>query len=87
MKINLHIQPAAKKTEFVGRYDENALKIKLAAPPVDGKANKELISFLSKKLKVGKSEIKIVFGEKGRSKILELPFESTIDEIIDLLSK
>lgn len=87
MKLNLHVQPSAKKTEFIGKFDENSLKIKLAAPPVDGKANKELINFLSKKLKISKSDIKIVYGEKGKSKIVELPTNLTIDEIAKLLSK
>ena len=44
--LNLHIQPNATRTEFVGLHGE-AIKIRLHAPPVDGKANQELCRFLA----------------------------------------
>ena len=44
--LTLHIQPGAKKTEFAGLHGD-ALKIRLAAPPVDGKANEALIKFVA----------------------------------------
>ena len=49
--LTLHIQPGAKKTEVVGLHGD-ALKIRLAAPPVDGKANQALIGFIAERLKV-----------------------------------
>ena len=45
--IKFYVQPAAKKTEIVGIYNES-IKCKLSAPPVDGKANSELVKFLKK---------------------------------------
>lgn len=67
--LRLIVQPNASKTEVVGEYGEPPrLKIRLAAPPVDGSANEELISFLSKKLKINKSDIFIKFGRAGRRK-------------------
>lgn len=45
-KLTLHIQPGAKKTEVAGEHGE-ALKIRLAAPPVEGKANQKLIAWLA----------------------------------------
>jgi uncharacterized protein (TIGR00251 family) len=53
--LTLHIQPGAKRTEVAGLYGD-ALKIRLAAPPVDGKANAALISFLAERLGVAKTE-------------------------------
>ena len=51
--LRLHIQPGAKKTEIAGLHGE-ALKIRLAAPPVDGKANACLVEFLARQLGVAK---------------------------------
>lgn len=69
--LTLHIQPGAKKTEFAGLYGE-ALKIRLAAPPVDGKANAALIAFLAKACGVSKSAVVLVSGETSRSKRVRL---------------
>jgi uncharacterized protein (TIGR00251 family) len=65
--LRLHIQPGAKKTEVVGLHGE-ALKIRLAAPPVDGKANACLIGFLADRLGVAKSSVSLVSGESSRAK-------------------
>lgn len=65
--VNCHIQPSASKTAFVGLYN-GALKFSLAAPPVDGKANKALRTFLAKQLRIPKSAVKIQSGEKSRQK-------------------
>lgn len=65
--LRLHIQPGAKKTEVVGPHGE-ALKIRLAAPPVDGKANACLIAFLAARLGVARCAIRLVSGEASRAK-------------------
>jgi len=65
--LRLHIQPGAKKTEVAGLHGE-ALKIRLAAPPVDGKANACLISFLADRLGVAKAAISLVSGDTSRAK-------------------
>jgi hypothetical protein len=65
--LTLHIQPGAKKTEVAGLHGE-ALKIRLAAPPVDGKANDCLVAFLAKRLGVPKSRVALVAGETSRAK-------------------
>lgn len=65
--LTLHIQPGAKKTEVVGRHGE-ALKIRLAAPPVDGKANAALLAFVAEKLAVPKSAVELVSGQTSRAK-------------------
>lgn len=65
--LRLHIQPGARITEAVGLHGD-ALKIRLAAPPVDGKANACLIAFLADRLDVAKSAISLVSGESSRAK-------------------
>ncbi len=70
MKLTVKIQPNAKKSEIVG-YEGTVLKIKIKAPPVEGKANEELIRFLSKEWKIPKSAIRIAHGQNGKMKIIE----------------
>jgi uncharacterized protein (TIGR00251 family) len=65
--LTLHIQPGAKRTECAGLHGE-ALKIRLAAPPVDGRANEALVAFLAKALGVPKSRVELVSGETSRAK-------------------
>jgi uncharacterized protein len=65
--LTLHIQPGAKKTEVAGPHGD-ALKIRLAAPPVDGKANDCLIAFLADRLGVPKSRVVLEAGASSRSK-------------------
>lgn len=62
-----HLQPGARRSEFSGMHGER-LKIRLNAPPVDGKANKQLIVFLSKAFGVAKNAIQIESGELSRQK-------------------
>lgn len=65
--LTLHVQPGAKKSEIAGPHGE-ALKIRLAAPPVDGKANDCLIEFLAKVLDVPRSHVELVSGQSSRQK-------------------
>ncbi len=69
--LTLHIQPGAKKTEFAGLHG-GALKIRLAAPPVDGKANEALIKFVAETLKLPKSAVNLKSGQTSRRKVLEI---------------
>ena len=65
--IKLHVQPGAKRTEVVGMHGD-ALKIRLAAPPVDGKANEVLIDFLADAFGVPKRQVELLSGHASRSK-------------------
>ncbi len=65
--LHIHLQPKAKKDEIVGSYG-NKLKIRLTAPPIEGKANEALRKFLARVLKVPRSAINIVHGELSRQK-------------------
>ena len=69
--LTLHIQPGAKKTEVAGLHGE-ALKIRLAAPPVDGKANEALLRFVAETLGLPKSAVSLKSGQTSRRKVLEI---------------
>ena len=74
-RLFLKITPNAKRSEFLGWIDDAQglplLKVKLAAPPVDGKANKALLLFLAKSFQVPKSSLHLVRGEKNRQKTVD----------------
>lgn len=69
--LDLHIQPGAKKTEVVGPHGD-ALKIRLAAPPVDGKANAALLAFLAAKVGAGRTAVALIGGKTGRAKRIRI---------------
>ena len=70
--LAIKVQPKASKDEIAGILDDGTIKIRLTAPPADGKANKALIKFLSKLIGVPASKIDIVAGEKGRKKLVSI---------------
>jgi hypothetical protein len=65
--FKVSVQPRGARNEIVGLQDD-ALKLKLTAPPVGGAANKMCIAFLAKALKVKKSDVDIVHGHRSRIK-------------------
>lgn len=71
LKLNIQIIPGSSRNEIVSFID-NTLKIKLQAPPVDGKANKACVEFLSKLLKVAKTHISIIKGQTSKHKIIRI---------------
>ncbi|MCK9361397.1 DUF167 domain-containing protein [Patescibacteria group bacterium] len=73
--LTVRVVPNSSKTEITGWMADGALKIKLAAPPVDGEANRELISYLAKTLKLSKSDVEITNGQTSKKKTLRLPLE------------
>ena len=65
--LELHVQPGAKLTAAVGEHG-GRLKLKIAAPPVDNKANVHLLTWLAAQLGVPKSAVRLVRGETSRQK-------------------
>lgn len=63
----VHVQPRGRRNEIVGLYGD-ALKVRLAAPPVEGRANRELLKFLAKRLGVSSSAVEILSGHASRRK-------------------
>ena len=70
--LTIRVTPRARKTEFGGILDDGTIRVRVAAPPVDGKANQALIAFLAKALSVRKNAIEIVAGERGLDKIVSV---------------
>jgi uncharacterized protein (TIGR00251 family) len=69
--LTLHVQPGAKKTEIAGLHGD-ALKIRLAAPPVEGQANAKLIAFLAEKFEVPVRCVTLKQGETSRRKVVSI---------------
>jgi uncharacterized protein (TIGR00251 family) len=69
--INVRVQPGARRDEIVEIFN-GALKIRITAPPVDGKANKHLCSYLAKICKVKKGQVSLESGETARNKTIRI---------------
>ena len=72
MKIKIRVLPRSSRNEVVGEMADGTLKVKLTAPPIDGKANEALIKLLADYLDVSKSKIKIVAGATSKNKTVEI---------------
>jgi hypothetical protein len=70
-RISLKVRAGARKTEFTGRLG-GVWKLAVAAPPLDGKANDEIIRFLAKLTRVPKGSIRIVTGQTSTAKLIEV---------------
>ena len=81
--IRVKVLPRTSKNQIVGK-EGGVFKVKLTAPPVEGKANKALIQFLAKKLGLPKRDIEIVSGEHSREKSLKINGLS-VDEVMGRL--
>ena len=71
IRVAVQISPNAKITEVLGVV-EDVLKIKLHAPPVDGKANQALIRYIAEKLDVPKSAVSITHGLSSKKKLIAI---------------
>jgi uncharacterized protein (TIGR00251 family) len=70
--LAIHAQPGARRTEVAGLHGD-ALKIRVGAPAVDGKANAALIAFVSDRLGIPKRDVTLAGGELSREKKLRVP--------------
>jgi len=69
--VGVRVQPRASRDEIAGEW-EGALRVRLQAPPVDDRANEALIEFLARILKISRSAVRILSGERSRMKRVEL---------------
>ena len=84
VRLTLHVQPGAKKTEVAGEHGD-CLKIRLAAPPVDGKANAALLAWLAQRFNVAKRDVQLLSGDKSRHKVVRIQHEAAEEEAMRLL--
>ncbi|NEQ26697.1 MAG: DUF167 domain-containing protein [Microcoleus sp. SIO2G3] len=75
MQKQVKVKPNSKK-QTIEEFADGSLTIHLKSPPVDGKANKELIELLAKKFDVSKSQIRIKLGLSSRTKLVEINTDS-----------
>lgn len=69
-RISVKVKPRASRDALEG-WQDDALVVRLTSPPVEGAANTSLIRLLARKTGLARSRIRIVSGEKGRTKVLE----------------
>jgi uncharacterized protein len=84
LSISIHAQPGAKRTEVCGLHGD-ALKIRVAAPALEDRANDALVEFLATQLGVPKRDVTIVSGGKSREKRIDI--RGSADDPRRLLSK
>jgi len=78
--LDCHLQPKASKDEFAGLHGER-LKIRLTAPPVEGKANAHLLAFLGNAFGVAKSRVQLIGGELNRQKRVRIQTPQKLPEL------
>ena len=83
IRFRVRVQPAAPRNELLGWNTAGELRIKVAAPPHEGEANKELVRFLAKRFSLPRREIIVESGEKSRSKTVSAP--ASLKEILETL--
>ena len=69
--IGIYVQPRASKTEVSGMHD-GLIRIRLAAPPVDGAANAALVAFIAERLDIAKSRVRVISGLASRRKVVRV---------------
>ncbi len=78
--INIKVEPRSSRSGIVGHYGD-AIKVKLTSPPVEGKANEELIEVLAKNLGIAKKHVEIISGKSSKNKIVKLFGIKSIDDL------
>ncbi len=70
-RLRLYVLPRATRTEIAGIHGD-ALKLRVAAPPVEGAANQAVVRFLAERLGVPRTQVSVVGGRTGRRKVVEI---------------
>jgi len=79
LTLKIKVEPRSSRSEVVGLYGD-ALKVKLTSPPVEGKANKELIEVLAGEFGISKKDVEIISGQSSKNKIVKLSGVKGIDD-------
>ena len=72
IRIEVKVVPRAKKNQISGIMEDGSLKVRVAAPPVDGKANRALIKLLADTLNIPKTDVAIISGLQSRYKTISI---------------
>lgn len=84
--LECHVQPKASSDAFAGLHEER-LKIRLSAPPVDGKANAHLMTFLADAFAVGKSQVSLESGPQSRQKRVRIKQPQCLPSVLALTAQ
>lgn len=82
VSIKIKVEPRSSQSGIVGRYGD-ALKVKLTSPPVEGKANSELVEVLAKGCGVRKRDVEIISGKSSKNKMVRITGIKSITDIFD----
>jgi uncharacterized protein len=85
VRVDVYVQPRAARSEIVGEHG-HALKIRLAAPPVDGAANDELVRFIARTIGIAQSQVGIAGGSTSRRKVVEI-HGATLQTVTEALKR
>ena len=84
--IKVYLQPKSSKNEMAGPY-RDGIKVKVTAPPIEGKANESLIRFLAKEFGISPSSIEMIKGHHAREKILKISGDTDQELLKKILGK
>ncbi len=76
--LSVKILPNSSKNEII-KNDDGSIKVKLTAQPIEGKANKALLEFLSKQFKIPKTSMEIVKGQTSKDKTISIKTEKLLE--------
>ena len=74
--LKLRVAPGAKKNGWKGTLPDGRMKVAIAAPPIDGRANEALVRFVAAALGVKSSAVRVAHGAGGRDKVIEVDLDS-----------
>ena len=83
VRVAVHVQPRASRSEIIGQHGA-ALKVRLQAPPVDGAANEALVTLLAERLGVARRSVRVIAGATSRSKTVEV--DGTTEDAVRALA-
>ena len=72
ISLEIKVEPRSSKKCIAGIMDDNIVKVKLTAPPVDDAANEQLIEVIAEELRIKKSQVKIIRGHTSKRKVVEI---------------
>ncbi|PIQ67308.1 hypothetical protein COY25_03570 [Candidatus Uhrbacteria bacterium CG_4_10_14_0_2_um_filter_41_7] len=81
MILTVEVKPNSKETKFLSWRDSSTVLINIKDPAIDGKANRALIKYLSKQLKIPQTYIEIKRGQNGRTKHVILPNGTNLEQL------
>lgn len=78
-RLDVRVTPGAKQSTWAGRLPDGRRKVKIAAPPIEGRANHALVAFVASSLDLPPRAVRLVHGAGGRDKRLEI--DLAVDEL------